>query len=170
MTQLGAHRIADRRQVLGRVGLAERAAERATVADDRVGDHPLGVAEDREEPRRARRTPAVAWRVSRADAHARRRRRGCNRARVRSLMSIRYSGLASRSFIIGRRLCPPATMPRLAAQSLQQRDRVVDAGGPFVLERGWYLHGCPSCHDPCFPRASPCTDRAPRSNATSAIG
>ena len=39
---------ADGGQVLGRVGLAERAAERAAVAHDRVGDHPLGVAEDRE--------------------------------------------------------------------------------------------------------------------------
>ena len=44
----GVERRADRGQVLGRVGLAQRAAERAAVAHDRVGDHPLGVAEDRE--------------------------------------------------------------------------------------------------------------------------
>ena len=36
------------RQVLGGVGLAERAADRAAVAHDRVGDHVLGVAEERE--------------------------------------------------------------------------------------------------------------------------
>ena len=36
------------REVLGRVGLAERAADRAAVAHDRVGDHLLGVAEERE--------------------------------------------------------------------------------------------------------------------------
>ena len=41
-------RRADRGEILGRVGLAQRSAERAAVADDRVGDDPLGVAEDRE--------------------------------------------------------------------------------------------------------------------------
>ena len=35
------------RQVLGGIGLAERAADGAAVAHDRVGDHVLGVAEDR---------------------------------------------------------------------------------------------------------------------------
>ena len=50
---------ADRREVLGRVGLAQRAAERAAVAHHRVGDHPLGVAEDRERRRAARRTRAA---------------------------------------------------------------------------------------------------------------
>ena len=39
----------DAREVLGRVGLAERAAERAAVADDRVGEDVLGFVEDREE-------------------------------------------------------------------------------------------------------------------------
>ena len=38
----------DRGEVLGRVGLAERAADGAAVAHDRVGDDPLGVVEDRE--------------------------------------------------------------------------------------------------------------------------
>ena len=38
-------------EILGCVGLAERAADRAAVADDRIGDHGLGVAEDREVPR-----------------------------------------------------------------------------------------------------------------------
>ena len=47
---------ADGREVLGRVGLAERAADRAAVAHDRVGDHLLGVAEEREALRRAART------------------------------------------------------------------------------------------------------------------
>src|SRR6185436_12134053 len=35
------------REVLGGIGLAERAADGAAVAHDRVGDHVLGVAEDR---------------------------------------------------------------------------------------------------------------------------
>ena len=41
-------RRADGREVLGRVRLAERAADRAAVAHDRVGDHVLGVAEERQ--------------------------------------------------------------------------------------------------------------------------
>ena len=59
-----ADRRADGGQVLGRVGLAERAADRAAVADDRVGDHALGVGEDRQPRRRAGRTRAASrWRV-----------------------------------------------------------------------------------------------------------
>ncbi len=54
-----AERGADGRQVLGRVGLAQRAAEGAAVAHDGVGDDALGVADDREVPRRARRTRAA---------------------------------------------------------------------------------------------------------------
>ena len=41
-------RRADGREVLGRIGLAQRAADRAAVAHHRVGDHVLGVAEERE--------------------------------------------------------------------------------------------------------------------------
>jgi hypothetical protein len=44
----GLERGAHRGEVLGGVGLAERAADRAAVAHDGVGDDLLGVAEDRE--------------------------------------------------------------------------------------------------------------------------
>src|SRR5665648_585232 len=37
-----------RRKVLGGIGLTQRAADRAAVADHGVGDHPFGVAENRE--------------------------------------------------------------------------------------------------------------------------
>jgi len=40
------HRSEGGRQVFGRIGLAERAADRSPVAHDRVGDHPFGVHED----------------------------------------------------------------------------------------------------------------------------
>ena len=49
-------------------------------------------------------------------------------------MSIRCSGLASRSFIIGSRLWPPAMIARLRAEPLQRRDRALDAGRALVLE------------------------------------
>ena len=45
---LRLHRRADGREVLGRVGLAQRAADRAAVAHDGVGDHVLGVAKQRQ--------------------------------------------------------------------------------------------------------------------------
>ena len=44
---LGADRRAHRPEVLGRVGLAQRAADRPAVADDGVSDDVLGVGEDR---------------------------------------------------------------------------------------------------------------------------
>ena len=43
---IGAQGGGDRRQVLGRVGLAQRAADRASVADDRVRDDILRVVQD----------------------------------------------------------------------------------------------------------------------------
>jgi hypothetical protein len=44
---LGLRRRADRREVLGRVGLAERTADRPAVANDGVGDHLLRLAKQR---------------------------------------------------------------------------------------------------------------------------
>ena len=45
LTELGYLRL-DGAEVLGRVGLAQRAADRAAVAHDGVGDDAFGVAED----------------------------------------------------------------------------------------------------------------------------
>jgi hypothetical protein len=56
-------------------------------------------------------------------------------------MSMRYSGLASRSFIIGSRLWPPAMMRASSPSCCEQLERVVDAGRTRVLERCGYLHG-----------------------------
>ena len=69
MTTIGADGGERRRQVLGRVGLAQRAADGAAVAHDRVGDHPLGVDEDREVlGRRAATSSSVGVAGHRADA------------------------------------------------------------------------------------------------------
>ena len=57
-------RRAHRGQVLGRVGLAERAADRPAVAHHRVGDHALGVGEDRvREQRRLEQVPVTGHRA-----------------------------------------------------------------------------------------------------------
>ena len=77
---------------------------------------------------------------SRRSAPASARRRRSPSSAARSLMSTRYSGLAMRSFIIGSRLCPPATINAPVPQPVQQSDRVVDAGRAFVFEGSRYLH------------------------------
>ena len=55
-------------------------------------------------------------------------------------MSISHSGRASRSFIIGSRLCPPA-MTWDSGPWRSSSSSASDAGGARVLERGRYLHG-----------------------------
>ena len=69
------------RQVLGRVGLAERAADRAAVADHGVGDHALGVGEDRQPALAASPTPAARCGASSRRSGRGRRARRCSRAR-----------------------------------------------------------------------------------------
>ena len=55
-------------------------------------------------------------------------------------MSIRCSGLASRSFIIGSRLWPPAMIRAPEPSARERRDRAVDAGRALVVKRRWGLH------------------------------
>ncbi len=74
-------RRADRREVLGRVRLAERAADRAAVAHDRVGDHVLGVPKERESAARARPSAGAGRAGSAPRCVPRRPPRGCTRAR-----------------------------------------------------------------------------------------
>jgi hypothetical protein len=60
---------ADGAQVFGRVGLAERAADRAAVTHERVGDHLLCVANDREQPSEQLRLEQLAVARQRAEVH-----------------------------------------------------------------------------------------------------
>ena len=55
-------------------------------------------------------------------------------------MSIRYSGFASRSFIIGSRLWPPAISRASGPILLERGDRAFDAGRALVLKRSGGLH------------------------------
>jgi hypothetical protein len=129
---------ATRRQVLGRVGLAQRAADRAAVAHTRVGDHALGVAEDRDARPISSDSSSVAVRVMRADPQLAVLALDVVQL-VRSLMSIRYSGApaAASSSAAG---CGRRRSARLGTEALEQRDRIVDARRALVLERCWYLH------------------------------
>ena len=81
-------------------------------------------------------------------------------------MSIRCSGVASRSFIIGIRLCPPAMIRAPGADALQRRDRALDAGRALVRQR------CGGLHQLSFPglqgrfrQALACARRASRSGS-----
>ena len=140
-TQTRVERRADRGEVLGRVGLAQRAAQGAAVAHRRVGDHALGVAEDREQVAEQLRLEELAVAGHRPDPDDVAVLPRCSSsASCRSLMSTRYSGVASRSFIIGSRLWPAGDDPRLLPEPLEQPDGVLDAGGPRVLDRRGHLH------------------------------
>ena len=72
---------ADGRQVLGGVGLAERAADRAAVAHDRVGDHVSRRRGRAGSARPAGRTSAGRRAGSARRSGSRRPARGCRRAR-----------------------------------------------------------------------------------------
>ena len=67
ITMSCAQRRADRGNVLGRVGLAQRPADGAAIAHQRVGDHPLGVGHDREMLAEQRRREQVTVPRHRAD-------------------------------------------------------------------------------------------------------
>ena len=69
---------------------------------------------------------------------------------VRSLMSIRMLGPGQAQLHHRQQAVPAGHEPGLGPEPLEQRDRVVDAGRPLVLERRWYLHGIPRscCHSP----------------------
>ena len=139
------HPRADRRahggQVLGRVGLAQRAADRAAVAHDRVGDHALGVGEDRQALARAAADSSRSrWRViapmrtspscSRDVARARRPADRC-RSRTRAPRGAASSSAAGE--------WPPASSRALRAELLEQRERLLDARRPLVVKRCWDL-------------------------------
>ena len=143
-------RRADRREVLGGVGLAQRAADRAAVAHHRVGDDLLGVAEQREVLGQQVGLEQVDVARERADLDHRRPPRGCRRARARSLMSIRCSGWASRSFIIGSRLWPPAMIRASGPSRSSEAIAPVDAGRTLVLEWRGGLHGAPLLRQDCL--------------------
>ena len=137
---LGAEDVADGGEVLGRVGLAERAADRAAVADDRVGDHLLGVVDHREQPPddvgvEQRRVPG-----ERTDAQD-----------VGVLGDVPQLGdvvdvdepLGPREPELHHRqqAVPTGDDAGLGPVAFEQLQRVADAGGADVVERSRYLHG-----------------------------
>ena len=132
---------ADRGQVLGGVGLAEGAADRAAVADDGVGDDPLRVGEDREvrgELGRLQQLPVPGHRpdpdlvgpdpdVAELVVEV---------VDVDDVLEVGQPQLHHRQQAVSAR-----DQPGLVTQPLQESDRLVDARGPRVLEGRRNLHG-----------------------------
>ena len=132
--ELGVQRERHRRQVAGRVGVRERAAEGAAVPDRGVGDR-LGRLG--EQPGSARRTSGswmTSWCVVIAPMT-----RWSPSSRTPRISSTRptsttTSGYASRSRSSGISDWPPASTLASSPCSRERGDRLVDRAGPHVVE------------------------------------
>src|SRR6266516_1059628 len=135
----GLQRRERRRQVLGRVGLAEGAADRPPVAHDGIGDHLLGVVEDREMPAHGRRVEQLRMPGQRPDPQL-------------TAVDLEIGQLAEPVDVDqGPRLrepqlhhrdqaVPAGQDPRLRAVPGEQAERVLDAGCLLVLDMRRHLH------------------------------
>ena len=135
----GLERGADGREVLGGVGLREGAADRAAVADHGVGDHVLGVGEERiplgqqlglEElaVARHRSDPDLAVLLVYVGE-------ALDLVDVDQVLGVGEPQLHHRQQAVA-----AGDEHRLVPQLIQQTDRVVDAGGALVLEWAGHLH------------------------------
>ncbi len=124
---------ADRREVLGRVGLAQRAADRAAVAHDRVGDHVLGVAEEREVLGEQLGLEQVDVAGQRADPDL-----AALLADVGELGQVvdvdQVLGVGQPQLHHRQQAVAACDDARLGAEPLERRDRALDAGRALVLE------------------------------------
>ena len=143
----GAHR----RQVLRGVGLAERAAQRAPVADDRVGDDPLGVAEDRERVGEGVGLQELAVAGHRADPDVVGLDADVAELAVQVVDVDQVLRRGQPELHHRQQAVAPCHQPGLRTQPLQQVERVVDARGALVLERCRHLHVGPPATTTCMP-------------------
>ena len=124
-----------------RIGLAQRPADRAPVAHDRIGDHTLGVVQHREVLAGDRRRQEVGVAGHRADdevvaVDGDRAELAGQIVDVDQVLRPGEAELHHRQQAV-----PAGDHARLRAELLEERDRMVDAGGTFVGERCWNLHG-----------------------------
>ena len=137
--ELRVHRRAHGGQVLGRIGLAERAADRAAVADHGVGDHALGVGEDREQLVQERRFEEIAMTGHRPDPDL-----AVVRAHIPQLPRQRidvYHVLRGGEPELHHReqAVPTGQQPGVRTELLQQRESVFDARRALITKRCWDL-------------------------------
>ena len=145
---LRLHRRADRREVLGRIRLAERAADRAAVAHDRIGDHVLGVAKQRQALGEQLGLQQIDVAGQRADSDLVALLPDVGELRqvvdVDQVRRVREPELHHRQQAVAAR-----DDARLGAELLQRRDRALDAGRALVLEWRRGLQQSSSRPRPC---------------------
>ena len=137
----GAQRRHNRRQILGWVGLAQRSTDRSTVAHDRVGNHPLGFAEDRVVLVGNGRFEQLAVPRHRSDPDLVTLDAHIGHVEIVDVDQVLRSSepkLHHRQEAVA-----SGDEPGFGPESIQQCNGVVDARRSFVLERRWYLHGIP---------------------------
>ena len=138
----GPHRGEGGRQVLGRIGLAERAADGAAVAHDRVGDATFGVVQDGE--MLACQRGAEQFRVPGERADPQLALLDPQVAELGEVVDVdQRLGLGQAELHHRDQAVPAGQHPGLRPELGQQRERVADAGRALVLKVRGYLHPCP---------------------------
>ena len=130
-----------RREVFRGVRLAQRPPDRPPVAHDRVGDHPLGLTEDRVVLVGDSGFEQLAMPGHGADADLVALDTHIGEVEIVDVDQVLGSGESQLHH--RQQAVPPGNEPGLRAQPIQQRDGVVDAGRALVLERRWNLHEIP---------------------------
>jgi hypothetical protein len=131
-----------RREVLRRIGLAQRATDRAAVAHDGIGDDPFGVGEDREVlgRQRGRQEVGVAGHGTDAQLVA----LDADVGEVAQVVDVDEDfGPGQAQLHHRQQAVPSGDDARLGPVPLEQRDGVAETVGPFVLERCGKLHPVP---------------------------
>ena len=140
---------AHRRQILRRVGLAQRPADRAAVADHRVGDDLLGVAEQREP--RCQQVGLQEVDVARHRADLDHPLVLADVGEVGQVVDVdQVRGLGEPQLHHREQAVAAGDDPRLRAEPLERRDRALDAGRTLVLEWRRGLHGAPLLRQDCL--------------------
>ena len=135
-----AEDFAHRRQVLSGVGLAQRATDCAAVAHDRIGDHPLGVGEDRGCPEKVGRRQHLGVPGHRAQARLRRGDLDVAELAMQVVDVDEVLGIGDPEFHHRQQAVPAGNDHRPFTKAVQETDSVVDTGGAFVLKRIGNLH------------------------------
>ena len=132
-------RRADGGEVLGGVGLRQRAADRAAVADRGIGDHLLGVDEDREVPGEQLGLEQLAVAGHRPDPDL-----PVRLPDVGELVEVvdvdQALGVGEPQLHHRQQAVPAGQDAGLGPVALEQLDRVLHAGRPLVLDRPGCLH------------------------------
>ena len=129
------------RQILRRIGLAQRTADGAAIAHDRIGDHSLGLGEDGVVLAGHSRLQQLTMSCHGADANLVAFDADVGQVEVVDVDEMFGSGESKLHH--RQQAVPSGNQPGLGPEPFQQRNGVVDAGRSLVFERRWNLHEIP---------------------------